>query len=188
MADPETLIDTCCLLNLCAVDEPHIILPQIALSWYLARSVEREEISIRPHPLAGRNERRRVDLTRCVTTCILRRCEPESTEEQELYIKLAAEVDDGEAMPLAIACVRKWGVATDDAAARRVAERLGVVTLSTPELLRLWAGRVDAELETVAEAIRRIETLARFVPGTSLPGAEWWMKHRAASTPGGSAG
>lgn len=179
MAEPETLIDTCCLLNLCAVDEPHIILPQIPLRWYLARSVEREEISVKPHPLAGRHERRRVDLTPCISSGILRQCEPNSPEEQELYVELAAEVDDGEAMPLAIACVRKWGVATDDAAARGVAGRLGIMTLSTPELLRLWAGHTRAQPETVADAIRRIETLARFVPNATLPGADWWIKHHA---------
>lgn len=177
MTRRDTLIDTCCLLNFCAVDQPQRILPQIPVTWYLARSVEREEISIRPRPDAKRDERRGVDLMPCITAGILRRCEPESDQERELYVKLASEVDDGEAMPLAIAHVRKWGIATDDAAAVAVAKRLGVWTLSTPELLRLWAVHTRATPQQVGQAIQRIETLARFVPSNAVSAAGWWKKH-----------
>ena len=57
MADPDALIDTCCLLNLCAIDDLGVVLPQLPFIWHLASSVEREEISIRPTPTAGRTER-----------------------------------------------------------------------------------------------------------------------------------
>lgn len=183
MAEPETLIDTCCLVNLCAVDAPEQILSQIPLRWYLARSVEGEEISVRPRADAGRNERRRIDLAPCVSSGILLRCEPDSPQEQELYVKLARDVDDGEAMPLAIACIRKWAVATDDAAARTLARKLGVVTLSTPQVLRRWAEYAAVPAETISEAIGRIETLARFVPNVQLPEADWWAKYRPKSGP-----
>ena len=178
MVRPDALIDTCCLLNLCAVDDPDRILPQIPVKWYLARSVEREEISIRPRPDAKRHERRRIDLAPCITSGILQRCEPESNEERELYVKLALQVDDGEAMPLAIACVRKWGVATDDVAAVAVAKDLGVWTMSTPELLRLWTNHIGAKPNQIAEAIQRIESLARFVPTSAIRAADWWQQHR----------
>ncbi|MFI5382275.1 MAG: hypothetical protein ACHRHE_23515 [Tepidisphaerales bacterium] len=178
MAKPDTLIDTCCLVNVCAVDEPASILPQIPLKWYLARSVEREEISIRPHPDAKRHERRRIDLSSCIASGILQRCDAESKDELELYVRLASKLDDGEAMPLAIAAVRKWAVATDDIAAIKVAHDLGVVTLSTPELIRLWARQSNADAMKIAEAIKRIETLARYVPSSKLAAADWWQNSR----------
>lgn len=178
MASADTLIDTCCLVNLCAVDEPERILPRIPVTWYLARSVEREEISLRPRPDAARSERRRIDLAPCISSGILRRCQPESEQERDLYVSLTLEVDDGEAMPLAIAHVRKWRIATDDAAAVAVARRLGVGTMSTPELLRLWADHTSATKQHISQAIQRIESLARFVPSTALTAADWWDKHR----------
>ena len=38
----------------------------------------------------------------------------------------AVDLDDGEAMALAIAAVREWCLATDDVAARKTASQLGV--------------------------------------------------------------
>lgn len=178
MAEPETLIDTCCLVNLCAVDPPELVLPHIPLKWYLAQSVEREPVSVRPHRTAERHERRLVDLEPVIASGVLRRCAPESEEEVDLYVQLAVEVDDGEAMPLAIAAARSWGVATDDAAAIRVATRLGVITLTTPQVVRLWAEHSKLTPERISTAIQRIEELARFVPTARLPGAEWWNQHR----------
>lgn len=178
MATPDTLIDTCCLVNFCAVDDPERILPQIPVTWYLARSVEREEVSVRPRPDATRGERRRIDLSPCISAGILRRCELESDQERELFVALTMEVDDGEAMPLAIAHFRKWSIATDDAAAVRVARRLNVHTLSTPELLHLWADHNEATPKEISEAIRRIEVLARFVPPATLSGTDWWETSR----------
>ncbi len=175
---PETLIDTCCLLNLCAVGDPYDLLPQLPFQWRIARAVLAEELSIRPRPDAKRTERQRIDLTRCLSTNVLVACEPQDDEERALYISLAMEVDDGEAMSLAIARVRKWGVATDDGAARRVAARLGVVTVSTPRLTKWWAEQTKADAEAIAVAISRIESLARYVPSPETDEFTWWASHR----------
>ena len=92
-------------------------------------------------------------------------------------MRIAIEVDDGEAMPLAIAAVRGWMIATDDAAARKVAADLGVVTFATPQLVRIWSQRVASGPEAIAQAIKRIETFARYVPNANLPDADWWASN-----------
>jgi len=175
---PETLIDTCCLLNLCAVGDPYDLLPQLPFQWRIARAVLAEELSIRPRPDAKKTERQRIDLTRCLSTHVLVACEPQDEEERALYISLAMEVDDGEAMSLAIARVRKWGVATDDGAARRVAARLGVVTVTTPQLTKWWAEQTHADAATIGAAIGRIEALARYIPTQETEQYNWWTSHR----------
>jgi predicted nucleic acid-binding protein len=175
---PETLIDTCCLLNLCAVGDPYDLLPQIPFQWRIARAVLAEELSIRPRPDAKKSERQRIDLTRCLDGRVIVVCEPQDDEERALYVSLAMEVDDGEAMSLAIARVRKWGVATDDGAARRVATRIGVATVTTPQLTRCWAERTKADSIAIATALRRIETLARYAPTPETHDFEWWSRHR----------
>lgn len=176
---PETLIDTCCLLNVCAVGEPAAVLKIIPVKWHIAKAAATEELSIRPTPDAKRAERRRIDLQPCLNAGILTVSAPENEAEQALYIQLALEVDDGEAMSLAIASIRHWAVSTDDIAAIRVAKRLGIVTVSTPELVKWWAEQSKADATAVAHAIRNIETLARYVPTTDATGYEWWKEHRS---------
>jgi predicted nucleic acid-binding protein len=178
VAKPDTLLDTCCILNLCAVDEPQAVLSQLPFRLFITASVEAEQISIRPSPQAKRHERRRIDLTPCVTSGVLDRCKPETAEERNLYVELALEVDDGEAMTLAIAATRRWAIATDDTAARNVAKRLGLTMYATPQLLRLWAARTKADHQRIHVAITRIESMARYVPNPAMPDADWWIKHR----------
>jgi predicted nucleic acid-binding protein len=101
-------------------------------------------------------------------------CSPADGPETDLYVSLAQELDDGEAMALAIAKSRGWTLATDDRKARRKATELGVRALTTPELMRRWAERTKHPKRVVTDALLRIETLARFIPAGTAPDADWW--------------
>jgi predicted nucleic acid-binding protein len=178
VAKPDTLVDTCCILNLCAVEEPQAVLSKLPFRLHVSPAVEQEEISLRPSPDAKRHERRKIDLTPCFTSGVLHRCKLETADERRLYVQLAMELDDGEAMSLAIATIRHWAIATDDAAARKLAARLGLATYGTPQLVRLWAERSKADHQQISAAILRIETLARYIPNPKMPDANWWIKRR----------
>lgn len=180
MQFPDSLIDTCCLLNVCAIGDPSAVLRVMPARWHIARAAAAEEISIRPAADAQRHERRPIDLKPCFDSGVLTACEPQDEQEQAVYVQLAMEVDDGEAMSLAIASCRRWSVATDDLAARRVARRLGVQPVSTPELVNWWATRSGIDAPAVAQAIHNIETLARYVPAPTTPGFEWWQRAKRA--------
>ncbi|HLB77136.1 MAG TPA: hypothetical protein VJO72_08900, partial [Candidatus Dormibacteraeota bacterium] len=52
----------------------------------------------------------------------------DSPLEEELYVQSAADLDDGEAMSLAICRARGYALATDDRKARRIASQLVSVT------------------------------------------------------------
>ena len=120
------------------------------------------------------NEPEPVRLDPLLTSGVLTICGIEGTAQEELYVKYALELDDGEAMSLAIAQARNFALATDERKARRVIResRLQVRVISTPEVIRAWArGKARAELATV---LRTIEARARFRPSSADPLEAWW--------------
>ena len=103
-------------------------------------------------------------------------CSAETPEEESLYVNLAAELDDGEALSLAISSQRGYGLATDDRKARRLAREIGSVPLfSTAEILHSINPLPDDRLR---DFIRQIEVRARFVPHPTMPLSDWWSAHR----------
>jgi predicted nucleic acid-binding protein len=118
----------------------------------------------------------RIELASLFQQGLLGTCQAQSPEEEALYVALAAELDDGEALSLAISSVRGFGLATDDRKARRIAKEIGSVPLySTAEILHAVDSLTDEKLR---EMIRRIEFRGRFVPHPSMPLSDWWNAHR----------
>lgn len=180
MSATEALLDTCCIINLCAIHRPPgQLFAQFPFNWKVAKAVAEEEVSIRPHETADRHERQKIDLRPCFESGVFDLCEVSTEQEMEIYVELAAEIDDGEAMSIAIASCRGWSVATDDIPARVAAAKRSVNTYCTPQLLRIWVETNMISTPEVSSAILRIERLARYVPHANLPEAQWWAKHRA---------
>jgi predicted nucleic acid-binding protein len=180
---PDIVVDTCCLVNLCAVDDLPRFLPAFGLTWQIPTAVAGEGLFIREADADGRAKKRQIDLAPCFVSKVVSLCDIEGAEEASLYVALAGTLDDGEAMALAIAKNRGWTVATDDGEARRAAERLSVPVLTTPELMRRWADSYRVAASEVAAALLRIETLARFVPSDGFPEQSWWVKAIARRRP-----
>ena len=170
----DVVLDTCCLVNLAAIDGTLDCLASFALTWYLPTAVEAEGIFIRI--AADTREVRRIELATVLSAGTVRICAPADDAEQALYVEFALGVGDGEALALALAKNRGWKLATDDRKARTKAEAAGVVVVTTPELVRRWATQTASSSQEVAKALRRIETLARFVPASDSPAARWWRK------------
>jgi predicted nucleic acid-binding protein len=173
---PDVVLDTCCLVNLAAIDGTLECLAVFGLTWYVPTAVETEGIFIRS--ATDTKEVRRIDLAPNITAGIVRICAPADDVEHALYVELAMSLDDGEAMALAIAKSRRWKLATDDRKARNTAASIGVAIVTTPELLERWATRAHHSEAETADALRRIESLARFTPPDNSPGTEWWRKIR----------
>lgn len=170
----DVVLDTCCLVNLAAIDGTLECLANFELIWYVPTAVQAEGIFIRT--AADSREVRRIDLDTAVSSGVVKICAPADDTENALYVEFALSLDDGEAMALAIAKNRRWRLATDDRKARLRAKDVGVTSVTTPELVQLWASRTGCSAVEVANALRRIETLARFVPSGDSPGARWWRK------------
>lgn len=171
----DTVIDACCLVNFCAVDATLSFLGEFGLRWRLPVAAQKEGMFIRVSP--DSHETTRIDVDPAVQAGLVETCSPTDGAETDLYVLLAQDLDDGEAMALAIAKSRGWMLATDDRKARRKADELGVRTLTTPELMRRWAERNKRSRRAVEDALGRIETLARFTPARTAPEADWWRNH-----------
>ncbi len=89
-------------------------------------------------------------------------------------MRLAGDLDDGEAMALAIARLRGWTLATDDRKAKRFADDLDVPVVTTPELMQRWAKASKIRPAKLRTLLSNIQHCARFVPAEDAPGYDWW--------------
>jgi predicted nucleic acid-binding protein len=171
------IVDACCTINLYATGKLLTLLPVLGAEWHIAGNVVGEARFIRKTDPddASRLVKEPIDLKPALDAGVLRLCAA-TDEELALFVELAALLDDGEAMCLAIAQNRGWTLATDDRKARRIAGERGVPLLSTPELLKQWATVTAADEEDVARVLHNIQTYARFQPNSSLPDADWWRE------------
>lgn len=178
---PNASIDTCCLLNLLADD---FVLSSLAsasgknepVKFYTPAQVSKEVVFLlRPKKDdASKLERIEVDLTPHHKSGIIKECDFNSAEEVDLFVKLAADLDDGEAACLAIAANRNWLLATDDRVARRLADSEGVGVITTPMIIRRWADDFGISKNDLARVISAIGRFAKFVPHHSSPDYGWW--------------
>jgi predicted nucleic acid-binding protein len=108
---------------------------------------------------------------------ILVPCDLSPGPETVLFVELARQLDDGEAMALAIAKTRGWPLATDDRKAARVATGHGVCVITTPELVKRIAESARLDGLRLSVCLQRIEDLACFWPHANHPLRKWWSKN-----------
>ena len=174
----EAAIDSCCLINLCAVGRLEEWLPGLGFSWHVSGAVMKEVLYLRTWDEEGGRQKEEIDLGALMDQGVLASCDITPGAELALYVQLAAQVDDGEAMGLAIAKTRGWRLATDDKPALRLAAEMDVTSMTTPEIMHSWAGTGMARPGKVATALRRIEKHARYRPPDDHTLANWWVRAR----------
>ena len=172
---PKGIIDTCCLINLCAVGNVKQWLPSLEYEWHVPSAVASETLYLRDWDREGRPIEREIDLRELLDAGTLVRCGIETPRETELYVRFATDLSDGEAMALAIAKSRHFALATDDRKAIRIATEEEVEVVSTPELMKRWADAAAPDAREVRQALMRIQTHARYVPRRDAPESDWWF-------------
>jgi predicted nucleic acid-binding protein len=172
LTDQPAVIDTCVLINLLATNRIEEIVEVISPHRLVCPAVFQESLYLRSAEPTGQPAA--VDLNPLFDQGIFTRCAIQGDLEEELYVGYALELDDGEAMSIAIAQARNLALATDEKKARRVIQE-NVPTLSllsTPQILHTWAqAREQAEIVTV---IGLIHARASFRPSPTDPFAAWW--------------
>jgi hypothetical protein len=200
----DVVLDTCCLLNLCAAGK----LLSAAASMSLPPSrrkitplgdsgkpkkPKKPALDLNLHVPAKVKEEARYllkpdeeDKTQLVKADLdlapyfqagrLLPCDFESEKETELFVQLAVKLDDGEAVCFAIAMNRGWILASDDRPTERLAKQLGLTLVTTPELVKRWAENSKATEQEVAEVIHDVQTFAHYFPRKGLPLHSWWME------------
>ena len=184
MADE--IVDACCIINLySASDDFCSLLQAMAENLHVPQIVVEESLYVyrQDEEDARKTIREEIDLSPAVEDELVQLCDLESSEESALFVRFAADLDDGEAACLAIAQARTWTVATDDRKAQRLASESGIPVVTTPELMKRWADAENVSDAEVAAVLQRIRQFARFVPRRGSVLHEWWMKRLEPSTP-----
>jgi predicted nucleic acid-binding protein len=115
-----------------------------------------------------------IDLDPIIRAGFLHECDLEGEAETELFVQIAAKLDDGEAVCFAIAKSRGWLLATDERPTESLAKKHGVSIITTPELVKHWADRTKASEAEVAKVLWNIQTYAHYFPRKTLPMHSWW--------------
>lgn len=170
------MLDASCLLNLYATgrfSEMAIVQPfGLAVADYV---IQNEALYVRA-PASEGEERIAVDLSSVVRERLIQVLTLRGGKESELFVDLAVEMDDGEAISGAIALSRGHGIATDDRKARRVlTQRHSTVQLvSTLEIVKNWSEQASIAGPDLRQALQAMEAGANYVPGERDPLYGWW--------------
>lgn len=172
------IMDTCCLINLYAAGNPASLLAPLGWEIYVSRQVLEESLYLlrEDSESEARFVRERIDVQPAIDGGALRLCDVAEGDEMDLFVQLAATLDEGEAACLAIARSRGWLLATDDRKAIRLAGGLQVETITTPELIKHWADATQARDVEVAAVLKKVQAFARFVPRRASPLYDWWTR------------
>ncbi|HLG15094.1 MAG TPA: hypothetical protein VJH03_11410 [Blastocatellia bacterium] len=177
MARPTNLLDACVLINLLASGEFEDIAGSTEEEFGVCSAVGKETAFLRAEDTEVETQEPIV-LEPLVSSGRLKVFDIESELEEELYVDYASQLDDGEAMSLAIAESRGFLLATDDRKARRLfLEATGIADhlVSTTDILRTWADRQSPSAPRLKDALLRIRHRARFSPNQNDRNFLWWQ-------------
>jgi predicted nucleic acid-binding protein len=170
------LIDTSVALNLLATGASLALLESLDRNCFVCSAVIAETIYLRSDDPTQAREA--VSIDPWLQSATVKVVTIDSPLEEELYVQFAADLDDGEAMSLAICRARGYALATDDRKARRIASQLAspaVQLVSTSQIVHHWAIRAKASQDELRRLLATIELRARFIPPHNDPLREWWI-------------
>jgi predicted nucleic acid-binding protein len=182
MVGVPVVLDTSVALNLLATGVGVAVLKTLEVNCFVCSAVVDEAIYIRSDDPAQTREAVSIDPWLLSGTVDI--TSPNGPLEEELYVQFAGDLDDGEAMSLAICRARGYALATDDRKARRIAGQLAPPTvqlLSTSQIFHHWANRTGAAAGELKRVLSAIELRARFIPPHDDPLREWWIQSRSQS-------
>jgi hypothetical protein len=171
------ILDACVLINILASGRAQEILTGSEYRFAVCTVVGSESIYLRAADANAPPEEVNLDpfvKSKCLTVCAL-----SGDAERSLFIDYATDLDDGEAMTLALAFSRGFSMATDDRKARRIfLEEIGDATrlLSTAQILRMWSQRAALTARELKKLLLEVSRRGRFSPPSGDPDFVWWSK------------
>src|SRR3990172_7607895 len=105
---PQAIVDGCCFSNLYSTNNLRGFLTDSAWKWHVAQLALAECHYVRVRSEKGKESRGGIDAEPCIREGLITVVNVQGTDETELYVQLAGELDDGEAMGLSIAAKRRW--------------------------------------------------------------------------------
>ena len=177
MLSRPVVFDASVLLNLLATRQAANLIGSLGSQGLVCSAVVGETLYIRSARLGEPPEL--VNLQPLLDAAVLQLCELESDEEHRLFVRYAVNLDDGEAMSLAICSARSHDIATDNRKTRRLASLSNEIeVVGTPEIVHCWVTVEQPDAQQIREVLRRIEVSARYLPSAQHPLRVWWDKSR----------
>ncbi len=174
------VLDACCVLNLYATGRMEGILERLPWEFAVVQYVAEQEVLYVGDREATEDsgQREEVILEPLVDSGLLTVLDYAGEDEMALAVRLATELDDGEAMTCAIAAARGGAVATDDRKALRLlaARNPPIPTYRTTQLLSSWAKPEEVSELELKEVLLAISERACYVPAKVDPLRSWWLQ------------
>jgi predicted nucleic acid-binding protein len=173
MPSPLVIQDACVLINLLATGRFKEIAQGIGHELAISKAAASEALFLRD-PETG--EKEPIELKPYIDARLLDILTVETLEERTSYVAYAAELDDGEAMSIALAECRQLALATDDRKARRLisTQKLAIELWSTVDVLKRWQAERRIAVEEMQAVLNRISQRARYFPKPGQPERIWW--------------
>jgi len=178
--EPQTILDSCVLINLAASEEIAEIVNAIDGATFICTAAQREALFLRDE--ADPSMLVPLSVDDLVAVAGIRISDIATAQDEEHFVRLASDLDDGEAMSIAIADSRRMRFASDDQKARRVFLELGHAPdrlTCTSAIVRRWAETRSIPSQQLKATLRRIGARARFTPSRRDPHVDWWQRAAA---------
>lgn len=171
------ILDASCLLNLYASGKLKEIAETFNEPLVVSDYVLRHEALFIRHKKSelDEEEKQPVNLDPLVSTGLIKVISVTNEKEQNTFIDLATELDDGEAITVSLAECRRYKVATDDRKALGIISNRSLVhSVSTLELIKHWADTRKVSKDEVRAVLFRIWTDSSYYPGEHDLLYDWW--------------
>jgi predicted nucleic acid-binding protein len=174
---PVAILDACVLINLLASGRAQNIMSESGYQFGICSVVKNESIYLRATDSSAPPEE--VKLDPYIESNRLTVYELSGDAEKELYVDYAAELDDGEAMSLALVHSRGFSMASDDRKARRLfMEEIADLKrlLSTSQILKDWSEKAGLDPAELKQVLTEVSRRGRFFPNSGDTHFAWWSK------------
>jgi predicted nucleic acid-binding protein len=172
------ILDASCLLNLYASGRLKDIAETLPEPLVVSDYVLHQEALFVRYKESDEDveEKKPVDINPLVSAGLIRVVSINSEDEQETFVDLATELDDGEAITISLAEHRGCKVATDDRKALKVISDRSLINVSsTLELVKQWADARNVPKEDIRTVLLHIWTRASYYPGEQDSLYSWWL-------------
>ncbi|HLX61140.1 MAG TPA: hypothetical protein VKX17_07640 [Planctomycetota bacterium] len=167
-------LDACCIINICATGDAPRILKMAGMKFYLSAACSKESLCLHGRDDKAARIRVPIDLSPLIQSRLIELTDVTPGPETAAFVDFAKQLDDGEAMALALAICRGWTFASDDRKACRIAKEKGVPTIGTPGLLHTYSTSLNLSPPDIARCLKNIEQRATFRPKPTHPLGHWW--------------
>lgn len=173
------ILDACVLINLYASGFLSEVISSRQTQCFVIEQVLQESLYIhKPGDKAASFTNEAIELDSYFQAGTLEQVKLKTATEQELFVNISLQLDDGEAATMAYAISHKIQMITDDKKAIRILlkESPDFKCLSTLDLIKDWSEKLTVDPKQIKAVLSNILKYANYHPGKDHPLFGWWQR------------